>query len=103
MNRYDQFSETLTDANGTTYSSGLAFLDFLYDGPVEYHQVQKNEVGRLDLISYIWFNGDHTMAYVIGWFNSIRDPFTEVAEGCILAIPTGVVTNIIPFTYANLD
>jgi len=103
LQRYSQFSITLTDANGNAVPSGLAFADFLYSGRIVYHSVLQSERGRLDLIAYKYLKDNSLWPY-IGWFNNIRDPIKDVCLGKELAIPVDVISPnmLIPFAYQQV-
>lgn len=101
FNRYAQFAIPLVDANGNEFLSGLPFVDYQYTGEIKYHQIQENEIGALDLISYIWFN-DGSYWPLIAWFNNIQDEFTDMVIGETLMIPVdgpSLISAIVPFTY----
>lgn len=101
MNRYDTYSKIFTSEDGTSYASGLPFMDFQYSGRIVYHKVTESEENRLDLIAFKYPTiADPTMWYAIALINSIKDPL-DVPAGTELAIPIDVNTkaNFIPFTY----
>ena len=105
MQWYQQYGQTLEDANGNEYTSGLAYMDFLYDGLFVEHRVLTSEVGRLDLIAWKYKEiADPTMWRTIAWVNGIIDPLKDVYAGRTLLIPVqGInqLTDFEPSTYAG--
>lgn len=91
MHRYADLSHTLQDPVKGPIQSHLAFVDFLYDGGVFLHEVTGPEEGRLDLISWLYFD-DVRFWELIGWYNNIKDPLREIVQGKILYIPVDPVT-----------
>jgi len=105
MRRYEQLAKRMTSKDGTTYLGGLPFADFQYDGPEEVHKVRSTEVGRLDIIAYIYF-GDCSYSYFIKLYNGIKDSLTEVTLNRLIYIPIGIkkqTPKIFPHTYLNRD
>ncbi len=69
-----------------------------------FHEVQQAEEGRLDLISYIYFQ-DVRWWELIGWMNNIKDPLMDVARGSVLAIPVDPISvsrDIEAFTFLEI-
>lgn len=55
--------------------------------PTDLRYVVENKYeGRLDLIAYAFY-GDPKLWWIIGQFNNILDPITEIVPGAVLIIP----------------
>ena len=91
--------------DGKEFCLGLPFMDFLYDGPVIFHNVQFEEQGRLDLIAWKYYDNAYLWE-IIALYNGIDDPIGEVKTGVTLMIPTGQIsqnTNYRAHTYEGVS
>lgn len=52
----------------------------------KFHRVHSNEVGRLDLIAYQYYN-NALLYWVIAQANEIYNPFVKLAPGTLIRIP----------------
>ena len=111
MNFYATYGQSEVDTTGTTFISGLQFVDFLYADKIMSHQVTLEQEGRLDIIAYAWY-GDSTLWRYIYWYNQqseyypqgILDPINDVIAGMILLIPIVLSSVFIqPYTYEGTD
>lgn len=107
MRRYAQYAKSLTDSNGNTYLSTLAFADFNYQGSYVMHRVNEREAGRLDIIAYAYLK-DASAWYLIAKINQkegrIRDPIADVVTGLVIKIPVSSINqlkDIVGLTYAE--
>lgn len=108
MQRYLDLSHKIKDPIKGLIPTHLAFADLLYAGGVMFHQVSGPEEGRLDLISYVYFDEIRHWE-LIAWYNGIRDALREIEVGKILAIPVDPVivnnlisSNVRSFTYLEI-
>jgi hypothetical protein len=60
---------------------------FTLDESDTQYVVEKNTVGRLDLIAQAFLDDTH-LWWLVAQYNAILDPFTEIFEGRILRIPS---------------
>lgn len=85
MNRYTNYTTPKVVEN-TKYVPGLVRKESNYTGPEVFHIVKSNEVDRLDLISYTYYNNP-LYWWVIAVHNKIKNPRSEYQAGEILKIP----------------
>lgn len=66
--------------------NGLSFYEMDYYGQEVFHVVQPNEVGRLDIISYIHYETPEFW-WLIAVYNQVRDTIFGFNPGDMIRIP----------------
>lgn len=72
---------------------GLSFYEMDYYGTESFHVVQSNEVGRLDLISYVNYDTPEHW-WLIAVYNQIRDTIFGYKAGDTLRIPLNLTAAV---------
>lgn len=112
MKRYSQYGKVIIQKDGSRYPSGLPFVDFVYPGVIDLHQVDLSESSRPDILAWKLLK-DASLWPILGWMNNVIDPLVGFAN-LITDLETGVIqpnlimypsdsaraqTSVVPFTY----
>ena len=107
--RYSSFSISLPvpgTTDGSTYESGLPFLEIQYTGRIKMHKVELHEVGRPDVIAWKelkdadlwWVVLKHNMQN--GIIEKVNDCTMGLKVGMVLEMPIDFTMNmVLPFMY----
>lgn len=91
-----RFQPILRKENGDEFFATFYMRDYPYNTDDTYHEVTAGEVGRLDLISYTYYDTP-LLWWVIAEANQIFHPMKDIKVGLFLRIPspTWVYSNIV--------
>lgn len=79
-------SRVLQDEQGRRFYESYFFGDRPFHEEDAYHTVGAGEVGRLDLISFQYYQTTH-LWWMIAEASGISDPIQDVVAGMVLRIP----------------